>query len=1246
MRRLTKRVVVSLIAAFSLLASTHEWLLASDWPTWRHDAARSGSTDHELPDRLTLQWTRQLPPLEPAWPDQDKLDFDRAYQPIVVGHQLIIGSPREDTVVSYDTRTGERLWKFYAGGPVRFAPAAHGGRLFVACDDGYLYCLGVADGELLWKFRGGPSERRNLGNGRLISTWPVRGAPAVSDDGVVYFGASIWPFMGIFLYALDAASGEVVWTNDGDGSMYIQQPHNTDAFAGVAPQGPMALAGDRLLVPGGRSVPACYDRLSGQFQYYELARNGKRGGGWEVVVAGDVFVNGGYAFDVSNCDGLSSLRGPVASDGQTLWHYSNFDDAYECYDLAAAEIQQKEFTDRKGNKDSRPVWSLPLKWSLEAPGGEALIHAGSRLYASSEEDGLVAVEFGESEPAIAWKQDLDAPAASLVAADDRLFAVSASGILYCFGAADAATGNEDAVVAHTWSPMSLEADDRYKAQAAAILDSADVHGAYALCWGIGDGGLVSELVRQAPSLRVIAFDPDETRVRSLRERLHAAGIEGQRASAYVGDPVELGVAPYMARLLVCATPDQGGPQLAGNDELLAAAYELLRPYGGVAHIAVGGNSESGLSAEAVASLTGAEFETRDDFLRVIRAGAIAGAANWTHEHADAANSRVSQDTVVRAPLGVLWFGDTSHEGVLPRHGHGPQPQVIDGRAIVEGVDMMRAIDIYTGRLLWERELPGVGKFYDFMGHQPGANGTGTNFVSTPRGVYVAYGDRCLRLDLNTGETLQEYVLPAIDGVQPGWSYLNLAGDTMIAAGSPLVVKERTDGLPAPGKNLNLSASKHLFVLDCASGEVLWSAEAENYFRHNAICVGGERLFVVDLLAADDMDRLKRRGEDIDGTSRLVCFDLRSGHEVWSTTDGVFGTWLSYSDAHEVLIESGRPGRDVLADEPNGMRTFKAADGTLIWSHDYAGPPILHGDQILLGGFACDLLTGEKVQRDDPFTGDAVDWRWTRTYGCNTPMASTHLMTFRSGAAGYFDLAGDGGTGNFGGFRSGCSNNLVVAGGVLTAPDYTRTCVCSYQNQTSIALVHMPEAEMWTTFPVEVRPNLRRLHFNLGAPGARRDAAGQLWVPEDERVQIDHDPSLGFYSGHSAKIDGNELSWVAASGCRGIARLEIDPRFEPQLSAPARFQVRLHFCDPDNDEAGARVFNVQVQGKPVLRNFDIVAAAGGRNVLLTHALEAVEVTDSLVVEFVAANDGQRDASRAPLLCGIEIIRQDTTSLGAD
>jgi hypothetical protein len=110
------------------------------------------------------------------------------------------------------------------------------------------------------------------------------------------------------------------------------------------------------------------------------------------------------------------------------------------------------------------------------------------------------------------------------------------------------------------------------------------------------------------------------------------------------------------------------------------------------------------------------------------------------------------------------------------------------------------------------------------------------------------------------------------------------------------------------------------------------------------------------------------------------------------------------------------------------------------------------------------------------------------------MASEHLLTFRSGAAGYFDFCNDGGTGNFGGFRSSCSNNLIVAGGLLTAPDYTRTCVCSYQNQTSLALVPMPDVETWTSFGSQTpQQPVRSLGLNPAAPGDRKAEDGTLWL---------------------------------------------------------------------------------------------------------------------------------------------------------
>src|SRR4051794_26456966 len=99
-------------------------LSAADWPTDRHDAGRSAATDQELAATLFLQWSRELPPLRPAWPDQPAMQFDAAYNPVVLGGTLFVGSPRQDSVVALDVRTGAERWTFTTDGPVRFAPAA------------------------------------------------------------------------------------------------------------------------------------------------------------------------------------------------------------------------------------------------------------------------------------------------------------------------------------------------------------------------------------------------------------------------------------------------------------------------------------------------------------------------------------------------------------------------------------------------------------------------------------------------------------------------------------------------------------------------------------------------------------------------------------------------------------------------------------------------------------------------------------------------------------------------------------------------------------------------------------------------------------------------------------------------------------------------------------------------------------------------------------------------------------------
>ncbi len=1153
-----------------------------------------GTDDNFSPDQLQLHWVRELLPQQPAWPDQPLFQIDAAAQPVVHGQTVYLASARTDSVAAYDADTGNELWSFTSNGPIRFAPAVWRDRLYFGSDDGYLYCLESDTGRLVWKVRGGPSDRLILGNSRLISTWPVRGAPAVVDEpassdreGTVYFAAGIWPFMGVFLHALDARSGQVVWTNDGEGSVYRKQPHVTDAFAGIAPQGPLVVSGDRLLVPGGRSIPACYDRHSGQLVHYRLAENSKKGGGPSVAVQDRLFINGPGVFEVET--GRYVGAGGTNTVGRAGLFYAWT--GSECRTLAAKE---------EAAQTGRASFTLTPLVRTTGPKIEALLLAGNYLLAG--EEGLVLaynLPMPQGQAVPAWRSAIEGRPVHLAVGGDRLLVATREGRLYCFGE------GQRTVVRHGPLQRAGSVSDGSAFPVAnasglftypARLPTAP---GYAVVWGVGSGQLVEELLART-QLNLIVIEPSEERAQTLRQRLIAARTYGTRAAVLTADCNTIQLPPYLASLMTSEDLFEAG--VVPGPEFMQRVFTSLRPYGGVACLPLPEEKRPDLSSFATlsADTAQAKMQSDGDWVLMTREGPLPGSANWTHEHADAGNSRVSRDQRVKAPLGLLWFGGTSNEGVLPRHGHGPQPQVVDGRLIIEGVGSLRAVDVYTGLLLWETKLPGLGRTYDNLAHQPGANASGTNYVSLSDGIYVVRDNHCLRLDPATGKEMKRLPLPRLPGVkgQLLWSYLNVCDDYLIGLANP----PPTD---SKARSKALSSSQYLFVLNRHDGRLLWSRTAKQGFRHNTLIAGGGRLHVIDRDSGDFRLLFKRKADPKAPAARLLALRLNTGKEIWSSGSEVFGTWLAYSAKHDVLIESGRVARDTLSDEPKGMRAYRAGTGQVLWyQKDYAGPAMIHGDRVLKDNGACDLMTGHPYRRPDPLTGELVEWTWARNYGCNTPMASEHLLTFRSGAAGFYDLCNEGGTGNLGGFRSGCTNNLVVAGGVLTAPDYTRTCTCSYQNQTSLALVPTPEAEMWTFQgkTQEVKGVVRRAGLLLGAPGNRKADNGTLWLEyppvggPSPRLTVKVEPAgVTWFRRHSSQVEGAGPTWQAASGAKGVRSLTLT--LAGANDKPRSYVVRLVFIEPESRLAGERVFDVSLQGQTVYSGLDVSAEAGGPNRML-------------------------------------------------
>lgn len=305
------RLLLSLIAISSAAFD-------KDWPTWRHDAQRSGATTDALPNEMKLVWSRQLEKPDPAFDYHFRLCADQANEPVAAKGIIFVPSNTSDNVTAYDMQSGAEKWHFITEGPVRFAPVVSGDRVIFGSDDGWLYCVEASSGSLKWKTRGAPEDRgdyRMLVNSRMCSRWPVRGGPVVQGD-VVFFGCGIWPSEGVWLVAVDLATGKVKWRSDeiaqiDDGL----DEHGRMADMGLPPHGYLAGLAGRIAMPSGRALAAFVDPANGHLDpyasYYAKVYPVPRGS-WAVCGNADYWFQGGAVMG-TNASALEKLpAGPLS----------------------------------------------------------------------------------------------------------------------------------------------------------------------------------------------------------------------------------------------------------------------------------------------------------------------------------------------------------------------------------------------------------------------------------------------------------------------------------------------------------------------------------------------------------------------------------------------------------------------------------------------------------------------------------------------------------------------------------------------------------------------------------------------------------------------------------------------------------------------------------------------------------------------------------------------------------------------
>jgi len=312
----------------------------------------------------------------------------------------------------------------------------------------------------------------------------------------------------------------------------------------------------------------------------------------------------------------------------------------------------------------------------------------------------------------------------------------------------------------------------------------------------------------------------------------------------------------------------------------------------------------------------------------------------------------------------------------------------------------------------------------------------------------------------------------------------------------------------------------------------------------------------------------------------------------------------------------------------------------IWDKNirYANPPIIHNDRIYTNGEGFGLLTGDPLVENDPITGEELKWSFKKEYGCGIVAASEHLLTFRSASAGFVNLGLFEGTASLGGWKPGCSTNLIVADGVLNSPDYTRTCQCPYQNQTSLALIHMPWMTYWTNSNyIWNGKQIQKLGLNFNAPGDRSSDENILWLeypvvggasPEIP-VKID---TVNYFRirKEPTSVISESTPWISASAIGGIRSFEIALSADSHVPE-ATYKVNLYFSELEDRKGGERIFNIGIQGKTLLENLDIAAEAGRCDREIVKSFGGIKAGKSIKIDLTPVKGNT-------IISGVEIIME--------
>jgi len=153
-------------------------------------------------------------------------------------------------------------------------------------------------------------------------------------------------------------------------------------------------------------------------------------------------------------------------------------------------------------------------------------------------------------------------------------------------------------------------------------------------------------------------------------------------------------------------------------------------------------------------------------------------------------------------------------------------------------------------------------------------------------------------------------------------------------------------------------------------------------------------------------------------------------------------------------------------------------------------------------------------------------------------------------------------------------------------------------------------------------------INCGADEVYTDASGKMWLSDQEKTD---DTDWGVIGGETVLRETVEIPGTRAPQVYLNERYSMDGYV---FKLPAgKYTVRLHFAETYDgiSAAGERVFDISINGKVALKDFDVFKAAGGAFKPAIKEFKGVEVKDKLAIDFTANVQN-------PEINGIEILAE--------